>query len=88
LQTVKSLSKKFKAAEKGKETTKAAFEDLDELISDELHAQWEEEEELARDRTDGSLKIYEVRMEKGMLVLKSVNYHSLTKVQSSFIVGN
>jgi hypothetical protein len=79
LQTVKSLSKKFKAAEKGKETTKAAFEDLDDLISDELRAQWEEEEELARDRADESLKIYEVRMEKGLLVSKSMNYHWLTK---------
>jgi hypothetical protein len=79
LQTVKSLSKKFKAAEKGKATTKAAFEDLDDLIGDELRAQWEEEEELARDRTDESLKIYEVRMDKGLLVLKSMNHHWLTK---------
>jgi hypothetical protein len=79
------LSKKFKAAKKGKRAMKAEFEELDSTIGDESRTQWEEEEELARNFRGEHLKIYEVRMEKGMWKLIFYVYLKLTGKQSSFI---
>jgi hypothetical protein len=68
---VKSLSKKFKAAETGIKTTKAAFEEVDDTIDDNSRLQWEEDEMLARNYRGDALKIYEVKMDKGVPTFNS-----------------
>jgi hypothetical protein len=62
-------------------TTKAAFEELDANIDKKCREQWLADEEKASSERGDNLIVYEVKMEKGMSVLKLKDYHRLTQVK-------
>jgi hypothetical protein len=61
----KALKMKYQAAVKGKETTRVAFEGLDESISEDNRNKWLKEEAEAMEKRGEYLKIYQVQIDKG-----------------------
>jgi hypothetical protein len=70
------LSNKLKAAKIGKKTTRVAFEELDAIISLASRTEWEADEKMARNYRGDYLKIYEVKMDKGVSALKLEGLHT------------
>jgi hypothetical protein len=73
--------KKLKDAKREITTTKVAFDELDSNVDKKSRAQWLADEEKASLERGDNLLVYEVKMEKGMSVLKLEDYHTLTQVK-------
>ena len=69
--TVKTLSKKLKAASEGVETMKGPFEELSSALDADKLRLWTKEAESADNERGEALEIYNVQMEKGQLLFFS-----------------
>jgi hypothetical protein len=65
---VKALASKFKAAQEGVQSTKIAFDDLNEAIQPEMRQVWLNSEEIAMESQGEHLRIYDIQLEKSKLL--------------------
>jgi hypothetical protein len=75
--------RKHRLAIKGRDESKAAFEDLDAKIDETSLWAWREEEQEAMENRGESLRIYEVQIEKGLICISCFLVSSLIEVRFS-----
>jgi hypothetical protein len=63
--SARSLLSKYKAAVKGRDSSKVAFEELNASVDEAQLQKWREEESMAMESRGEYLRIYDVRTEKG-----------------------
>jgi hypothetical protein len=70
--TVRSLLKRYDDAVDGMQDMKAAFEELSETVDEQVLAEWKADERRAMDFRGDYLRVFDVRMEKGLSCKVSV----------------
>jgi hypothetical protein len=68
---VRLLLERYNKAIAGVKEMKPEFEDIDDGVSEELRAEWEEQERLAKELGGDHLEAYQVRMDLGQLGMLS-----------------
>ena len=66
--SVQALVTKYDSAIKGRDKSKVAFEDLDANMDELNLKEWREEEQQAMKHRGECLRIYEVKIEKGVFL--------------------